>query len=70
MICINIFDLDCLCNLTGTGGDESCDIAGQCSCVTGFSGLKCDECPVGYSGADCTECSLAYYSIGSTCTGI
>ena len=71
MICINVFDLDCSCNLTGTGGDENCSgLTGQCSCITGFTGLKCDECAVGYTGGpggDCSICISGYYAGDSGC---
>ena len=49
----------CGCNSSGTTDSSSTcdDNSGECSCQTGYSGTKCDECSSGYklSGSTCIE---------------
>ena len=50
---------ECFCDPTGSGGSTGCDIiSGQCTCMKGYVGKKCDLCRSGYWRSDgkCVEC--------------
>ena len=38
---------DCQCDIIGSNS-TSCDIDGNCTCKTGYTGEKCDTCLSGY----------------------
>ena len=60
----------CNCYAMGSIRDDSvCDpVSGECECVEGVTGRKCDMCPVSYVGPNknlltpCTECFCNGYS--------
>ena len=41
--------INCSCNSIGSHNDK-CDDNGQCSCKTGYQGLRCDSCAQDYFG--------------------
>lgn len=46
----------CECNPHGSIGVCG-SIGGSCTCRTGFTGPKCDQCAAGYSGENCEKCA-------------
>ena len=52
---------DCKCNPNGSTS-MSCDNKGDCTCKSGFTGNKCDECIAGLGGDNCNECALGSFS--------
>lgn len=46
----------CGCNQSGSLS-KSCDEEGQCQCVEGMAGEKCDRCSHGYYGFDADGCT-------------
>ena len=61
--------LECICNKLGTNHTAGhCDpISGQCPCLKGVTGLRCDQCLSGHwglaSGEGCQLCNCD--SVGS-----
>lgn len=64
--------MPCKCDTTGTFADSThCDQnTGQCSCVEGRGGKRCDECPFNYWGSPRTECkSNSFFFLNHKCLG-
>ena len=40
----------------------SCDDKGDCTCKSGFTGSKCNECIPGLDGDNCDKCAVGSYS--------
>ncbi|CAF0800708.1 unnamed protein product [Brachionus calyciflorus] len=56
--------VDCDCDITGTIlNSNDCDQkTGQCPCIAGRSGRRCDACPFGYWGNPLTGCKKCHCS--------
>lgn len=57
----SIFQLACDCDDYGTAKEQCDRETGQCSCIVGISGFKCDQCDRGFEGqaphcSACGEC--------------
>ncbi|XP_030377128.1 laminin subunit alpha-1 [Scaptodrosophila lebanonensis] len=62
--------LPCACNVQRSTG--TCDPrGGNCQCLEGFQGARCEECAPGYYGDDCRrcECDSRGTIAGSECAG-
>jgi hypothetical protein len=57
IIIIIILSLGCGCSSPGSIG-TGCNSGGVCSCNTGFTGTKCNQCLPGYYGASCQRITL------------
>ena len=53
--------LECKCDPKGSSTLDRND-KGDCTCKSGFTGSKCDECMDGLGGDNCNECALGSFS--------
>ena len=60
-VILKILISDCKCNPNGSTS-MSCDDKGDCTCKSGFTGSKCDECIPGLGGDNCDKCAVGSYS--------